>query len=355
MTDHNLQIERAVRACGHLAPGDLYTMLRLGLGQRRGWHVYQLHGTGAIGAHPRTTCADVARMTPLWRAYLGDTISLDRWERAADEAERICDALDEAAEYPRNRAYWQALRALAVTRQRQRMRNEIDPANAWRTVEISDEAGKLRVHAENVAAIDIQNALYYHFGERRGWEEQTAQVKQADGSAKPQTTRHPRTTCADVAQLAAFWTREIARAPQNYGDMVPGAQRRSWSAAAAAVSRHCAGTPDAVYPQNRVLWKAMRGASISIDVERDNVPRSRFDEVIGTFGDAASAACSGLADAASWTGDRLVGAAKTVGKGAGNLLGGFLDAVGFKTLLVGAGIVVGAMVIVPKLMDDRGT
>ncbi len=159
MTADDLQIERVVRACRQLAPGDLYTMLRLGLGERRGWHVYQLHGTGAIGAYPHTTCTDVARMTQLWRAYLGDAASLDRWERAADEAERICDALDEEAEYPRNRAYWRALRALAVTTQRERMRNEIDPANAWRTVEITDEAGKLRVKAENVEAIDIQNAL----------------------------------------------------------------------------------------------------------------------------------------------------------------------------------------------------
>ncbi len=180
-------------------------------------------------------------------------------------------------------------------------------------------------------------------------------MKQADGSTKPRTTRHPRTTCADVAQLATFWTREIARAPQNYDDLVPGSQRRRWTAAAAAVSRHCAGTPEAVYPENRAFWKAMRGAAISIDVERDNVPRSRFDEVIGTFADAVIAVGSGLADAAGWTGDRLVGAAKTVGEGAGNLLGGFLDAVGFKTLLVGAGIVVGAIVIVPKLMEDRGT
>jgi len=353
MTTDDLQIERVVRACRQLAPGDLYTMLRLGLGERRGWHVYQLHGSGAIGAYPRTTCADVARMTQLWRAYLRDAVSLDRWERAADEAERICDALDDEAEYPRNRAYWHALRALAVTTQRGRMRNEIDPANAWRTVEIADEAGKLRVKAESVGAIDIKNALYYHFGERRGWEEHTAQVKQADGSTKPRTTRHPRTTCADVAQLAAFWTREIARAPQNYDDLVPGAQRRKWSAAA-AVTKHCAATADVVYPENRAFWKAMNGAAISIDVERDNVPRSRFDEVIGTFSDVVSAVGSGVADAASWTGDRLVGAAKTVGEGAGNLLGGFLDAVGFKTLLVGAGIVVGAIVIVPKLMEDRG-
>jgi hypothetical protein len=232
-----------------------------------------------------------------------------------------------------------------------RPRNEIDHANAWRTVEVLEEGGRLRVKAENVESIDVQNALHFHFGERRGWEEETVQVKQKDGSTRPLTHRHPRTTCADVAQLAAFWTREIARAPQNYGDMVPGAQRQRWSAAASAVTRHCTGTPDAVYPANRAFWKAMSGAAVSIDVERDNVPRSKLDAVIGTFSDAVSAVGSGLSDAASWTGDQLVDAAGTVGKGAGNLLGGFLDAVGFKTLLIGAGVVVGAVVIVPKLID----
>jgi len=350
------EIERAMRACRALAPADLYTVLRTGLGQRRGWHVYQVHGDGALGCHPRTTCGDVARLTALWRAYVGDEPAgvLAGWELAAREADRICGSVDGTAEFPRNRAYWRALRSLAVSNQRSQVRNEIDSANAWRTVSVTDENGRLRVTAENVGAIDVQNALYFHFGERRGWEAYTVQLKQKDSSTRTEERRHPRTTCADVGQLATFWTQEVARAPQNYDDMVPGTQRRKWSAAASAVSRHCSGAPDAVYPENRAFWKAMRGAAISIDVERDNVPRSKFDAVIGTFSDVASAIGSGLSDAASWTGDRLVGAAKTVGKGAGGLLEGFFDAIGFKTLLIGAGVVVGAIVVVPKLMNKDG-
>jgi hypothetical protein len=337
----DFEIERAALACRALAPVDLYSVLRAGLGERRGWQVYEVPEDGAIGSFPRTTCADVARLTALCRLHLAQHApeALARWERVADDADRIGAGLDACAEFPRNRAYWRALRAITLATVPARPRNELDAANAWRTVEVIDDQGTLRVKAENVAATDVQTALYFHFGERRGWEATTAH------------DRHPRTTCADVAQLAAFWTREIARAPQNYGDMVPGGQRKRWSAAASAVTKHCTGTPNALYPENRTFWKAMSGAAVSIDVERDNVPRSKLDAVIGTFHDAIGAVGSGLGDAASWTGDQLVDAAGTVGKGAGNLLGGFLDAVGFKTLLIGAGVVVGAIVIVPKLLD----
>jgi len=344
LTTDDIQIERAVRACHALAPADLYTVLRTGLGERRGWHVYQVHGGGAIGCHPRTTCGDVVRLTALWRSYLADhdQAALARWQDAAIEAEQICAGLDEASEYPKNRAYWRALRYLAVTCQGARARNDsTDPMNNWRAVEVTDEAGKLRVSAENVAAIDIQNALYFHFGERRGWETSTMQLKQKDGSLRTEERRHPKTTCADVVELAAFWTREVARAPHNYDDMVPGAQRQTWSAAAAKVAKHCEGTPDRVYPENPAFWKAMRAAAISIDVERDNVQRSKFDAVVGTF----KAIGAGLSSAA-------VGAARTVGTGAGSLLGGFLDAVGVKTLLIGTGVVVGAIVIVPQLLKE---
>jgi hypothetical protein len=353
MTTDDLEIERAALACRALAPVDLYSVLRAGLGERRGWHVYQVHEDGAIGCYPRTTCADVARLTALCRLHLAQHApeALARWERVADDADRSGAGLDESAEFPRNRAYWRALRAITMETVPARPRNEIDAANAWRTVEVIDDRGTLRVKAENVVATDVKTALYFHFGERRGWETTTVQLKQRDGSIRTEQRRHPKTTCADVAQLAAFWTREIARAPQNYGDMVPGAQRKRWSAAASAVTRHCTGTPDTVYPENRAFWKAMSGAAVSIDVERDNVPRSKLDAVIGTFSDVVSAVGSGLGDAASWTGDQLVDAAGAVGKGAGNLLGGFLDAVGFKTLLIGAGVVVGAIVIVPKLID----
>lgn len=265
----------------------------------------------------------------------------------------MCRVLDSAAEYPRNRAYWRGLRELALASLPVRARNEPDPANAWRTVAVQDEGGTLRVTAENVTAIDIQRALYHHFGERRGWQWISPQAKPTDGSLGAASRRHPQTTCHDVGQLAAFWTGEIARAPQNYGEMVPGTQRRAWSVAAAAVTSACPGTSDAVYPENRAFWHAMRGAAISIDVERDNVPRSKFDAVVGTFFDVIGSIGSGLGDAAGWTGDRLVGAARTVGEGAGSVLGGFLDAVGFKELLIGAGVVVGAIAIVPKLIKDK--
>jgi len=356
MLDQRHLTERARRACRVLAPVDLYTMLRVWLGDRRGWHVYQFHGdpAGAIGCHPRTTCGDVSRLTALCASSLGDATSTarERWEQVARQATRICAGLDDAIEYPRNRGYWRALRDLAIAAQ-SRPRNESDDLNAWRAGAVPHEGGAPRVSAENVAFIHIQNALHYHFGDRRGWDTLTVQVKQKDGTTRPSVRKWPRTTCGDVAQLAAFWTREISNGPQNYGEMVPGSQRRTWSAAASAVTQRCAGTPDAVYPENRAFWKAMQGAAISIDVENDNVPRSKFDALVGNFSDVVSAIGAGLSDAASWTGDRLKGAARTVGEGAGGLFGGFLDAIGFKELLIGAGLVVGAIVIVPKLMNDN--
>jgi hypothetical protein len=346
-TTDPLEIERAYRGCRALAPADLYTVLRTGLGQRRGWHVYRLHGDGAPGCYPRTTAADVARLTALWRRYLREhsPTTSDRWERVADQADRLCATVDEGVEYPRNRIYWRALRELAVA---SRARNESDALNAWRTVVVTDDHGTLRVSGENVAFTDVQRALREHFGERRGWDTLTVQNKK-DGSTREH--KWPRTTCQDVAQLAAYWTGEVARAPKNYDEMVPGTHRRTWAAAVAASAVHCAVTSDGVYPENRAFWKAMQGAAVAIDVENDNVPRSKFDAVIGTFSHVISTIGSGLSDAASWTGDRFKGAARTVGEGAGGLFDGFLDAIGFKELLIGAGLVLGAIVIVPKLMD----
>ncbi len=210
----------------------------------------------------------------------------------------------------------------------------------WQEVKITDENGQLRVTG-TVDVIDVNTALRMHFGERRGWDEWTV--------AKPNAPKHrvPKTTNADVVQLAVFWTQQIASHPKSRSEMA--GRRTRWAEMATKVRRDTQGAkPEAVYPFNREFWPAATQAAIACDVEREmgDSSSSEFDAVVGFFTDTVPDA---VGDALDWIGDKLEGGAKSAGRVVGGAAKGVLDELGLKPILIGAGVIAGAAIVIPAL------
>lgn len=348
-------------------PLDLYRTLYDGFGELRGWTTHEVNVGDAIQTLrvPATTCEDITNLALIWTRMVQRSPA--RFEALAPGAQRrrfrlakarasvLCQGLGAAELYPENRAFWQALRgvaiACAVEREHAPRNAERDFLNSWKNVTITTDGGTVRATGKDATALDLKNALYFHFGDRRGWETHAREVKLKDDRTKTVEERYPKTTCNDVLQLAAFWTNQIQQSPKHYEDYVPGAQRRRWREAATEARQICAGLkPDDVYPKNRTFWKAMNAAAISIDVERDNVPTREIDAVIGFFGDVAETIAEGLSDVRSWAKEQIVDAAGAIGDAAGSAARGFFDQLGMKEVLIGAGVVAGAAFVLPKVM-----
>ncbi len=214
----------------------------------------------------------------------------------------------------------------------------------WQDVRITSDRGTLRVSG-SVDVVDVHIALRAHFIERRGVE------TPAGGQPTPPSRRVPRTTNADVVQLAIFWTQQLLVHPRTRPEMA--ARRRRWAEMAGEVRALTAGAkPDAAFPKNAAFWSAAHGLAIACDVERelgDDVPGG-FDAVVGFFTEAIPDAIGG---ALTWLGDGVERGAKTAGRAVGGAARGALDELGLKELLVGAGVLAGAAIVVPAMSKRR--
>jgi hypothetical protein len=197
-----------------------------------------------------------------------------------------------------------------------------------------------------VDVMDVYIALFKHFTARRGAESWTVPVQTKKGQ-KTFTRSVPKTSNADVVQLAIFWTQQIASHPKTRSEM--NGRRERWAQAAGAVSLDTKGAkPDDVYANNRAFWAASRDAAVACDVEREmgDSSSSEFDAVVGFFTDTIPDA---VGDALGWIGDKLESGAKSAGRAAGGAARGLLDELGIKSILIGAGVIAGAAVVLPTL------
>ena len=214
----------------------------------------------------------------------------------------------------------------------------------WQHVTVTHEGGVLRASGTNVDWVDIQTALRFHFGKLRGWHE--------DRRPSGDIVRTPKTTWGDVAELAVFWTAELAKAPQRRSEMQ--GRRDRWKQAVADLRAKPVGvSPTLLYPKNREFWRAMLGVAIACDVERDMAePPSRIDAVIGFFTDTIP---DKVGDALGWIGDQLEGGAAATGRAVGAAGRGVFAGLGTKPVLIGLGAVAGAAILIPALSGKRKT
>lgn len=207
----------------------------------------------------------------------------------------------------------------------------------WQHVTVTHEGGTLRVSGTHIDWQDIHSALKQHFGKLRGWDE--IQLRPVDG--KPRILKVPRTTFADVATLAVFWSSELAKAPRHHSQMQ--GRREQWAAMVDQVQHIVTGhPPEQLFPKNREFWRAMNSVAIAIGVEHDNLPPSKLDLVVGFFSDA-------VGDAVAWVGRTLEKGAAAVGRTLGRAAGGVAEGAGLKPILIGAGVVAGAAILIPAL------
>jgi hypothetical protein len=221
---------------------------------------------------------------------------------------------------------------------------------AWQDVTVTYDRGFLRVSG-SVDYIDIHNAIRFHFGNLRGWDTWTV-TTQRKGEPVERTLREPLLTNADAVQLSLFWSGEMLKSPRAHR-LLDG-RRARWVAAAREVNQLTRGKrPDEPYPKHRELWREMRAIAITNDTEREIVDpeRGALDLVVGFFTEAVPA---GVASALSWVGDKLEAGAHTAGRAVGGAARGAVTGAGLGPILIGAGVLAGALVLVPKLTRKNG-
>jgi hypothetical protein len=148
----------------------------------------------------------------------------------------------------------------------------------------------------------------------------------------------PRTTNADVLQLAAYWTNTLADARELMG--YDGVKQR-WQVALADVDNFAkTGKPDEVYPHNNEFWRTSWQVAVQAAVSKEAPTKWDLfvDMVKDTFTHLPSEIASGAKTVASGTMDVLEGGANAVGKVANAAGRGLFSGVG-APLMIGAGLV----------------
>ncbi len=212
---------------------------------------------------------------------------------------------------------------------------------------IESDDGRVRVTG-STDYLDRWIALKAYLADRRGFD--------VFGTANK--FKVPRTTNADVLQLAAMWDDAAARSRTDvFG--VTGA-KAEWSALSTAIKQATAGTdPSAVYADNVTFWKVSKHLVIRIQVAAEEPPDVGFVDALESnikklpgrlvsaaewVGGEAKDIAGGAADAA---GDAASGAGKIFARGLGPIL---------KPLAIGVGLVGGGYLIVQAMnrRSDRG-
>jgi len=215
--------------------------------------------------------------------------------------------------------------------------------NGATVTEIGD--GRVRVTGSS-DYLDQWIALKGYFAEKRG----------VDVTGTTNTLKTPRTTNADVLQLAPIWDHAAARARTDiFG--VKGA-KADWEAMSATAKQAAAGTdPTAVYADNFKFWKVSKRLAIRIQVAAEEPPDVGFVDALesnirklpGRIVDAGGWLVDGAKDiaggAADVAGDAASGAGNVLARGLGPL---------FKPIAIGAAVLGGGFLIVHTMNRRSG-
>jgi len=181
-----------------------------------------------------------------------------RWSHLIqDHAEDLGDV------YPSLVAWWSAQRADAPEDPSERIRQfwtaSLDLADE---LDVASEFGESDLEARDALThrfdwVEMHVSLKAHYSERRGYD--------LDPNGK---TRTPRTTNEDIRQLVALWDGVAASAPLDvFGVQGAVADWRKVSAEAKQLTDGA--DPDAVFPDNRELWRVSQRLAIRVQTTRD--------------------------------------------------------------------------------------
>ena len=309
-------------------------------------HAYQSRGLVEINPNtpdaarwPRTTGADVVTIAAIVdsavRAH-GTPGIRRRWRETSTDLAR--DALTAPAEtYVHDRAFWASFGAVAV------FLDDVEaplPSPAiWDALiaEVSTPATRNAgpredgpfAHFENIKTYDeLWSAQRTYLAGKRG-SDMVAPPAGFGGGTQPV----PRTTNADVLQLATYWTHELGSVKHEMGHDGIVAM---WQVALGDVDKLAKpGTPDAVYAKNNELWASSRRVAIQIAVS-DETP-TKWEMVVSSIKDGITHLPQAIESVASKGADLVASAAHAVGKVANEAGKGMFA--GFGTpLLIGAGL-----------------
>jgi hypothetical protein len=352
---------------------DVYQQLWMEAAQSRGTitSVGELPGVAhysTLPEWPRTTGADAIAIASLVDPVLSATplrpggYGITRlWQTAVIEIES--DAFPRpAAEYAHNRTLWSAL--LAVAAHLHVMDAPVPDDAAWEALlavlwspvvghRNASNASDPRTRTLTAPTFEsMWGTLQAELAEVRGFDLRDVPE---DELADPMEV--PRTTNADVVQLASYWSRALVRlqvqvmtggvaSPPDFE-----ALQLEWQSVTADVDRLAArGKPGRVYVRNHDLWRAMRALATAFgDVDEppaayELVEPSAPTRTPASSPNAAAAPPAKPTDLSS----RLADAADTVAKAIGNIAhdagAGLVSKLG-KPLLIGGAVAAGLILL----------
>jgi hypothetical protein len=285
---------------------------------------------------PRTTGEDVVAIAALFDPAIRTHATpgvLRRWRTTLADLEREAIAAPSDT-YSENRAFWSSLEAAAVFLDDMAV---IPPVPAvWDA--LIDQIG---VHPRNAGPSskdpfgltaatfdDLWTAQRKLFADKHGFDQPDPPTGFGMKGLKI-----PRTTNAEVVQLAAYWSDQLAKAREVMGYQ---SAVEKWKAAAVDVDKLAkAGKPDDVYPNNNQLWHTLNDVAIQIAIG-DEAP-TKSDLLKESLKDSVTHLPETIEHAASKGVDFIASAAHAVGKVANEAGKGLFS--GFGTpLLIGAGL-----------------
>ncbi len=235
---------------------------------------------------PRTCGTDVvaiaAVIDPVLRAAPLETggHGIERkWRRCTDE---LADAAlrEPRREYRHNREFWSALASIAAYLASV---EQPVPDDMWHAL-LTEVAAPGRASRHSIIVDDRLQLTAYSYDEL--WQAQKRELAKLRGAdvcdprpdARDSRMTVPRTSNADILQLAAFWTDALADVEHRRRAMGPeGPQTlhaagldgeiRRWRAVLDDVDTYATtGAPSATYPKNEAFWRGMASVSITVSV-----------------------------------------------------------------------------------------
>ena len=287
---------------------------------------------------PRTTGTDViaiaAFVDPLVKKH-GTLGILRRWRATLADLQR--EALPAAHDtYAENRTFWASLEATVVYLDDVAVAS---PSPALWDALVADIGARRNIgpsgddpisHFDNIKTYDdLYTAQLKLLKAKRG----TDALDQPAGFSGGKRDI-PRTTNADVLQLATYWSNELAKVKHVFGH--DGVVAR-WTPVIADVDKLAKpGRPDDVYAKNNEFWRELQEVAIQIAVS-DEAP-SKWDMVVDSVKDSIVHLPQNLGIAASKGADLIESAAHAVGKVANEAGKGLFAGLG-APVLIGAGLI----------------
>lgn len=282
---------------------------------------------------PNTTNGDVITIAsvidPSLKARFRTSELGQRWDAVRDDAWRASIAPHKKT-YTKNREFWSTVADVCT------YLDEVPVPDLWAV--LADHLGDTELRNAGPA----QDGAVAHFNGIKTyddmWTAQRNYLADKRGADKVQPPggsemNIPRSTNADVLQIATYWTTQLANAKQVMGYQ---SAVDKWHAAIADVDQLAkTGKPDDVYPKNDELWRTSFDVAVQVAIGAE--APSSWDLFVGALKDSVTHLPETLESVGSKAVDVVADAAQAVGHVAGAAGKGLFSGLG-TPLLIGGGL-----------------